>query len=755
MLLRISAQRSMCDGMGVSSSPRAFADIPEAKPLVERLFSYLDQDASGKLDYAELKLAHDRIVDFAELRASTSAQQHTPRGDNAGDDGLSFDTMFYGDRSLNIFKSMHHEVGREEFWLFCETVFQISGRRQFFAAATEWEKALRGGCPVARGKALPKTTATRGCPFAGRPAPERKLHSPRAVLPRPSADDAAVAFLEKQAATAMAELPGSEDILEAVMSRAKDMEARLERLMEKRTSSSPEAPAVVDDEAMLEDQQAAAVAIQARWKGKKARKEAQQKRHQRQKEEHTTGVDELWELLTSGAAGGALARASGGLGLNTHLDLEVLLVLHDAAVEFGLVEAIHLHARHNKRKLSQVTYADYKTGKGRYEQVGHAAKKTDEAMVCTSLQIAKLAHALAEDTSLSLEKCREIVESISPHAKSPVRGDWMALSLDLGVFRALTRALAGLAGVPVDLLIGQLLFARTNRFECSHHHLEMMFERKKKNRRYDDTGEVIEDPLTLSEFIKLCREAGLLDPTGRHGMREPELQLLFLDTLRKLPDLMKERAETIPGLAKHGKAAGHVHIQSGGTGGGDGFIGRTEVSILFHQLWEKHGKDAGFKSPLQILHRLLDEKGEELAHHHHHSSSQQVPEVVVASPPSPTRPAAPATEACSSEPGSGALLSSSNPEEGDLTVDALPTASSSSRKPSNAGSRDGPTRSANGSGVRSSSGGPSKAHKTEGKSGHPAATRHAPQSGRGGSKEAARRSSQKAATCAQARSLSP
>lgn len=609
-----------------------FGDIPEANAIVERLFAALDQNASGTLDYDELKVAHDRIVHFNDHDDSTSAQRHTPR-DNGGH---FFQDMFYGDRSLNVFKRMHHEVGKEEFVAFCEAAYQVSGRKKFFQAAESWERAISSGCPVARGKApvhvLPRPPPVRnhqdlpGCPFAGRPPPMGNRSSLGEGIP-PGALYATErqkhSMAQEAAAEAMSALPGSGDILEDAQNRCREMEKRLSRLKEAREGHAQEDGQEEGvDEAPLEEQVQAATAIQARWKGKKARAEMSKQQKKKQKEEHATGVDDFWELLTSSGASGAGSRASGGM-VSTHLPLEVIVILHEDAALMGLQETIHLQSKFNKAKLTQVTVADYKAGQGRYGEGGES--QPDEATLCTSMQLAKLAFAIHENNKLDLEACRAVVNSVPASSKRPARSDWMDLSMDLGTFRALVRTLAGLAGVPVDLLIAQLLFARSRRFECAEVHVDMLFQKANKRKRYDqETGELIHDPLTLSDFIKLCREANLLDATGRKGIREPELQLLFLDTLRKLPDLLRERADQAVGLAKKGKVDRHVHT---GTGG-DGFIGRTEVSILFHRLWEKLGDKAGFKSPLQILHRLLDEKEDEFAHHHdHHAKHQEDHEV--------------------------------------------------------------------------------------------------------------------------------
>merc|ERR1719387_243651 len=101
---------------------------------------------------------------------------------------------------------------------------------------------------------------------------------------------------------------------------------------------------------------------------------------------------------------------------------------------------------------------------------------------------------------MDVESCRAIVESVDPNAKKPKRSsDWLDLALDLHTFRALMRTLAGLAGTPVDLFIAELLFVRKGRFECSEFHLDQLFAVMQR-KRYDETGKLLEEPLTWSDF---------------------------------------------------------------------------------------------------------------------------------------------------------------------------------------------------------------------------------------------------------------
>mmetsp|Transcript_45071 Transcript_45071/g.107104 ORF Transcript_45071/g.107104 Transcript_45071/m.107104 type:complete len:732 (-) Transcript_45071:151-2346(-) len=177
-----------------------------------------------------------------------------------------------------------------------------------------------------------------------------------------------------------------------------------------------------------------------------------------------------------------------------------------------------------------------------------------------------------------------------------------------GVFSRLLDFLGKIMHIDVPQFLVLFSYARTGRFELTTTMqftlLNEVFLKCKKG-----TVEVVDQPITHSDFVKACSFLELTDNTWREGVPREELGLLYGQVLRHMQARVEERHEKRY-RDRHSKKKARLRL-----GDVKYVVGRTQLSILIEELFKVLPMSRGrYRSPLNLVLSFL-EKRRDSEHH--------------------------------------------------------------------------------------------------------------------------------------------
>jgi len=223
-----------------------------------------------------------------------------------------------------------------------------------------------------------------------------------------------------------------------------------------------------------------------------------------------------------------------------------------------------------------------------------------EAEDVSGMELAHLFLLAKTDRSADGEDAKaKIADEKSFCRGSPL--DLGSLSLDpeevvgFGIFKQLLSMLTATMLIDRSHLLTTLAWGKTNRFEMTEAMgSQVMTELFLKTPKYDVP--LISQPIGANDFNRLCFSMELIDATGRRGINQGRIAILFQDILKTMPKRIAERQKirysyrrgSTPGQvqgASNANVASNVNAQGRSRIDKKDLRGLTEVSILFETLF--------------------------------------------------------------------------------------------------------------------------------------------------------------------------
>lgn len=279
------------------------------------------------------------------------------------------------------------------------------------------------------------------------------------------------------------------------------------------------------------------------------------------KEERNTSIEELWETL---------------LGLRSNIPTEEVVALFQDAFEQDLHEVFPEQALQGVKEI-----------------------KCD---LLTTSQVVAMAIQLQTEPNTSTEALYKNALHAAPDYQHSLEAAFASLSgndkFRLETFRKLVNHMAVLMRVEEQTIISHLIWVKLKRFELtdSQYDLVVAVLKAHRPREHQGKGKVVVDG---SDFELLCRHGNLVDPLGQDGISVAECYSFFDRTLERIESYVKEREHTHPGLIHEIHFCHHRHALRS-SGGGAGFVGRTEMAIFLDEFYKCGPHRSSFRSPLML-----------------------------------------------------------------------------------------------------------------------------------------------------------
>merc|ERR1712232_277175 len=103
---------------------------------------------------------------------------------------------------------------------------------------------------------------------------------------------------------------------------------------------------------------------------------------------------------------------------------------------------------------------------------------------------------------------------------------------------------------------------------------------------------VLGDRYRLDAFQRLCYNGGLIDDSGRKGIKYGDIAILYDRAIRNMPRRLEERAHKRKSTVKKGVAERAADNE---------IRGRTEFEILMEELFEAKGVTQMFPTPMLMI----------------------------------------------------------------------------------------------------------------------------------------------------------
>jgi len=282
---------------------------------------------------------------------------------------------------------------------------------------------------------------------------------------------------------------------------------------------------------------------------------------ERLKEERNTSVEELWETL---------------LGLRSKIPTEEIVALFDDAFQ---------------QDLHQV-----------FPQVLPNGKEI-KCDLLTTAQVVAMAIQLQIHPDTTTDALYTCALQAAPDYEHSLEQAFAALSgndtFKLETFRRLIKHMAILMKVEEQTIISHLIWVKLRRFELTDSQYDILAAVLLRHRPREHQGKA-KSIIDGSDFELLCRFGNLIDPMGQEGMAVADCYAFFDRILENIESYVRQREHTHPGLVHETHFCHHRHALRGGSGGGNGFVGRTEMTIFLDEFFKCAPHHSGFRSPLML-----------------------------------------------------------------------------------------------------------------------------------------------------------
>lgn len=287
---------------------------------------------------------------------------------------------------------------------------------------------------------------------------------------------------------------------------------------------------------------------------------------ERLKEEKLTSMEELWETL---------------LGLRSRIPTSEIVDLFEYAWEQDF-HSLFPHTTTNSKEIL-------------------CDPLTTAQVVSMAIQLNINPHVPTEDLYR-----KALLEA--PNYSSKVEDKMQELtgndSFELKVFRNLVKHISILMRIDEQTIVSHLIWVKLKRFELTDPQFDLLvgLVAKARPREHKNKAKLVIDN---SDFEVLCRHGDLIDPEGKEGMIVAEAYSFFEHTLENISRYIKEREQNHPGLFHEVHFCHHRHVlRGGGSGGGNGIVGRTEMSIFLQEFWRLGPHRGDFRTPLLLCKAL-------------------------------------------------------------------------------------------------------------------------------------------------------
>eukprot|EP00927_Polykrikos_kofoidii_P019651 TRINITY_DN19214_c0_g5_i1.p1 TRINITY_DN19214_c0_g5~~TRINITY_DN19214_c0_g5_i1.p1 ORF type:complete len:911 (-),score=144.80 TRINITY_DN19214_c0_g5_i1:83-2815(-) len=128
----------------------------------------------------------------------------------------------------------------------------------------------------------------------------------------------------------------------------------------------------------------------------------------------------------------------------------------------------------------------------------------------------------------------------------------------------------------------------------------------------------LDERFTMNDFSRFARKVDIIDFGTNHGLPLGELQILFLSTLRKMPELLSERNATTSHNPRRKRPSAMVDASDAATavaahaastsdnGQSAALVGKIQFVILIEELFKVLRKARGIKSELQMCVAMVE-----------------------------------------------------------------------------------------------------------------------------------------------------